>query len=103
MIALGGVEIRLRNTKGLLYLAHLLARPGKSVAAEELARIGSSAGQAQMRRVTGRRRRSFLGSFASDGYQGDQGGYPKDSFAGYLSRPQPRDQYSYWLFVCVSA
>jgi len=52
MIALGGVEIRLRNTKGLLYLAHLLARPGKSVAAEELARIGSSAGQAQMRRVT---------------------------------------------------
>ena len=35
--------MRLRSTKGLLYLAHLLARPGKSVAAEELAQLGSLA------------------------------------------------------------
>ncbi len=40
-IAQGGIEMRLRSTKGLLYLGHLLARPGKSVAAEELAQLGS--------------------------------------------------------------
>ena len=52
-ITLGGVEMRLRNTKGLLYLAHLLARPGQSVAADELARIGSTAGGAHARRRSG--------------------------------------------------
>ncbi|HUY39412.1 MAG TPA: hypothetical protein VMV13_11300, partial [Candidatus Binataceae bacterium] len=52
-ITLGGVEMRLRNTKGLLYLAHLLARPGQSVAADELARIGSTAGKTRERRTPG--------------------------------------------------
>ncbi len=52
-IALGCVEMRLRNTKGLLYLAHLLARPGKGVAAEELARIGSAAAGLNARRALG--------------------------------------------------
>ncbi len=54
-IALGGVEMRLRSTKGLLYLAHLAARPGTSVAAEELARIGSAAARAPARRMHGAR------------------------------------------------
>ncbi len=42
-ISLGGVEMRLRNTKGLVYLAHLVARPRQSIASNELARIGSAA------------------------------------------------------------
>jgi len=41
-LAMGGIETRLRGTKGLLYLAHLLAHPGQSIAAAELARIGSA-------------------------------------------------------------
>ncbi|MHB8384115.1 MAG: ATP-binding protein, partial [Candidatus Binataceae bacterium] len=52
-VALGEAEIRLRNTKGLFYLAHLIARPDQSITAEELARIGSTAAGAHARMVSG--------------------------------------------------
>ena len=99
-IALGGVEMRLRSTKGLLYLAHLAARPGTSVAAEELARIGSAAARAPARRMLAPAR-TLPGTRAGDGDQGDQGGDPEDPLAGYLSRTQSCGQYSYWLFVRI--
>ncbi len=53
VVGLAGAELRLRNTKGLLYLAHLLARPGQSVAATELARIGSAMPSPRARRIFG--------------------------------------------------
>jgi tetratricopeptide (TPR) repeat protein len=52
LIAMGGVELRLRSTKGLLYLAHLIARPGQSIAVAEMARIGATViGQRVRRRA----------------------------------------------------